>query len=99
MATADPAFGALLKRHRLAAGLTQETLAERSGVSPRAVSALEGDPARLPRLDSVALLADALGLATEERRAFRAAARPVAAVPALPPAPTAAATLPVPPPR
>jgi len=81
MATADPAFGALLKRHRLAAGLTQEALAARSGVSPRAVSALEGDPARLPRLDSVALLADALGLA---------------AVPALPTSPTAAATLLVP---
>jgi transcriptional regulator with XRE-family HTH domain len=42
-------FAALLKRHRLAAGLTQEALAERAGLSPRAVSDLERDPARTPR--------------------------------------------------
>ena len=53
-------FGALLRRLRLAAGLTQEGLAERAGVSAGAVSDLERNPTRLPRLDSVALLADAL---------------------------------------
>jgi transcriptional regulator with XRE-family HTH domain len=55
------AFASLLKRQRLAAGLTQEALAERPGLSPRAVSDLERDPARTPRLGTVTLLADALG--------------------------------------
>ena len=34
-------FGALLRRHLLAAGLTQESLAERAGVSTRALSGLD----------------------------------------------------------
>ena len=70
------AFGALLKRHRLAAGLTQEALAERARLSPKAVSDLERDPARSPRLATVALLADALGLPPDRRAALLAAARP-----------------------
>ena len=69
-------FGVLLRRLRLAAGLTQEALAERAGVSARAVSDLERHLDRLPRLDSVALLADALGLDPAERARFLAAARP-----------------------
>ncbi|HET8629857.1 MAG TPA: AAA family ATPase [Thermomicrobiales bacterium] len=69
-------FGALLRRHRLAAGLTQEALAERAGLSARAVSDLERDAARTPRLESVALLAAALGLAADQQAALRAAARP-----------------------
>ncbi|MFN8511035.1 MAG: helix-turn-helix domain-containing protein [Thermomicrobiales bacterium] len=77
-------FGALLRRLRLAAGLTQEGLAERAGVSAGAVSDLERNPARLPRLDSVALLADALGLDAAERARFVAAARPEATAPAAP---------------
>ena len=55
-------FGDLLKRLRLAAGLTQDALAARAGVSERAVSDLERDPTRLPRLDTVILLAAALDL-------------------------------------
>jgi transcriptional regulator with XRE-family HTH domain len=69
-------FAALLKRTRLAAGLTQETLAERSGLSARAVSDLERDGERTPRLDTLALLADALGLTHERRADLFAAARP-----------------------
>lgn len=69
-------FATLLKRLRLAAGLTQEALAERAGVSPRAVSDLERDPRRIPRLDTVRLLADALALAEPDRAALLAAARP-----------------------
>lgn len=69
-------FGALLRRLRLAAGLTQEGLAERAGVSAGAISDLERNPTRLPRLDSVALLAGALGLDAAERARFVAAARP-----------------------
>src|SRR5947209_2906721 len=34
-------FGALLQRHRLAAGLSQEELAERAGLSRRGISDLE----------------------------------------------------------
>ncbi|MFN2556232.1 MAG: helix-turn-helix domain-containing protein, partial [Nitriliruptorales bacterium] len=69
-------FDVLLKRQRLAAGLTQEALAERAGLSPKAASDLERDPTRRPRLGTVTLLADALGLAPELRTALLAAARP-----------------------
>ena len=77
MATGGTAgFGALLKRQRLAAGLTQEALAERAGLSAKAVSDLERDPARTPRLGTVALLADALGADPAARSELLAAARP-----------------------
>ncbi|HEY2240806.1 MAG TPA: helix-turn-helix domain-containing protein, partial [Streptosporangiaceae bacterium] len=69
-------FGELLRRRRQAAGLTQEALAERAGVSAKAISDLERDPDRSPRLDTVALLADALDLDQAERRRLLAAARP-----------------------
>ena len=72
-------FGALLKRHRLAAGLTQEALAERAGLSAKAVSDLERDPDRLPRLATVTLLAGALAADQEARAELLAAARPPAA--------------------
>jgi len=93
MARTISTFGALLKRHRLAAGLTQEGLAERAGLSAHAVSDLERDPARLPRLESVALLADALALASGQRAALLAAARPLPD-PARVPAPADAAPRP-----
>ena len=69
-------FGVLLRQYRLAAGLTQEALAERAGVSSKAVSGLERDPDRTPRLDTVALLADALGVDADTREVLLAAARP-----------------------
>jgi predicted ATPase/transcriptional regulator with XRE-family HTH domain len=69
-------FGVLLKRQRLAAALTQEALAERAGLSPKAVSDLERDPARSPRLGTVTLLADALGTDPAARAELVAAARP-----------------------
>ena len=69
-------FAALLKRQRLAAGLTQEALADRAGLSAKAVSDLERDPARTPRLGTVTLLADALGASPGERAELLAAARP-----------------------
>jgi predicted ATPase/DNA-binding CsgD family transcriptional regulator/transcriptional regulator with XRE-family HTH domain len=80
--TVLPRFGALLRRHRLAAGLTQEALAGRAGLSARAVSDLERDAARLPRLDSLVLLGDALALTAAELATLRAAARPLADTPA-----------------
>jgi predicted ATPase/transcriptional regulator with XRE-family HTH domain len=72
----DVTFAALLKRQRLAAGLTQEALAERAGLSAKAVGDLERDPARSPRLATVTLLADALGAGPEQRAELLAAARP-----------------------
>jgi predicted ATPase/DNA-binding XRE family transcriptional regulator len=75
------AFGALLKRQRLAAGLTQEALADRAGVSAKAVSELERDPHRSPRLGTVGLLADALGADDGARAALLAATRPDGAAP------------------
>lgn len=77
----ESSFGALLRRLRLAAGLTQESLAERAGVSAKAIQGLERDPNRLPRLDTVAMLADALGLGPTERAGFLATARPDSVAP------------------
>src|SRR5215207_4430314 len=77
-------FGALLRRLRLTAGLTQEALAERAGVSAKAVRGLERDPNRAPRLETVALLADALRLDPTERARLLAAARPESVAPAEP---------------
>jgi len=64
----DEYFGALLRRYRLKAGLTQEALAERAGVSVRNVQNLErGENRPLP--DTARRLAAALGLeATEHTR-------------------------------
>jgi transcriptional regulator with XRE-family HTH domain len=73
-------FGSLLRRYRLEAGLTQEALAERAGLSPKAVSDLERDPTRTPRLATVVLLAEALDLAPELRAGLLAAARPAVGV-------------------
>jgi predicted ATPase/DNA-binding XRE family transcriptional regulator len=69
-------FGDLLRRHRLEAGLSQQELAERARMSPRGISALERGERRTPQRETLALLADALALAGERRRAFEAAANP-----------------------
>ena len=69
-------FGSLLKRHRLAAGLTHERLAERSTLSVRAISDLERGVSRRPHPETVALLAEALQLTPEQRAVFEAAGRP-----------------------
>ena len=75
-----PPFGELLRRHRLAAGLTHELLAERSALSARGVSDLERGVSRRPRRETVELLSRALGLSAADRSAFEDAARtPVAA--------------------
>jgi tetratricopeptide (TPR) repeat protein/transcriptional regulator with XRE-family HTH domain len=55
-------FGARLRACRYAAGLSQGALAERSGLSIRAVSDLERGRTRWPHPDSVRRLADALEL-------------------------------------
>jgi len=68
-------FGDLLRRHRKAAGLTQEDLAERARLSARAVSDLERGLYQSPHRDTVALLAAALRLSDVDRAALEAAAR------------------------
>lgn len=67
-------FGALLRRHRLAAGLSQEALAERARLSAAAIAALERGRRTAPRPDTVTLLADALALVESERSRFIAVA-------------------------
>src|SRR5262249_40100205 len=69
-------FGALLKRYRLAAGVTQEQLAVQAGLSPRGISDLERGARRAPRRETVRLLAEALRLAAAERNLLEATARP-----------------------
>jgi transcriptional regulator with XRE-family HTH domain len=75
MATARPvSFNELLRRHRRATGLSQEILAQRAGLSRRAISDLERASGRVPRKDTVLLLAEALGLTGQERTLFLTAA-------------------------
>jgi predicted ATPase/DNA-binding XRE family transcriptional regulator len=68
-------FGRLLTDYRCAAGLTQEALAERAGLSTSAISLLERGARTSPRNSTLALLAEALRLSPNERRVFVAAAR------------------------
>jgi DNA-binding XRE family transcriptional regulator len=51
-----PPFAELLRQHRLALGLTQGELAERAGLSERAISDLERGLKRAPRASTVQLL-------------------------------------------
>lgn len=75
------AFGLQLGARRRSAGLSQQELAERSGLSVRAVSNLERGRARWPHPGTVHRLADALGLRDQERAQFiSAVARRLAGV-------------------
>jgi tetratricopeptide (TPR) repeat protein len=67
-------FGTRLSACRRSAGLTQQELAGRSGLSVRAISNLELGRARLPHPDTVHRLADALGLHGDSRAGFLTAA-------------------------
>ncbi len=66
MTSATSSFGRLLRRYRLAAGLTQEELAERAHLSARAISDLERGVKALPHHHTVELLAEALELPVED---------------------------------
>jgi transcriptional regulator with XRE-family HTH domain len=72
-----PKFGDRLRGLRLDAGLTQEELAEATGlsVSARAISDLERGMVHAPRKHTVRQLANALGLEGAARDTFEAAAR------------------------
>ena len=59
--TPEERFAANLRRQRLANGLSQEQLAEKTGLHPSEVSRLER-AVREPRLGTIAKLAHALGV-------------------------------------
>jgi transcriptional regulator with XRE-family HTH domain len=80
-------FGAVLRHYRELAGLSQEKLAERAGLSAKAIGAQERGERRRPYPHTIDLLANALGLEGPERRALIAAAAGMAApAPSSPPA-------------
>lgn len=72
-------FGRLLRNTRVAHGLTQEELAARARLSPRAVSDLERGLKLAPRWSTVRLLIAALELTSSDAADFVAAARSTAA--------------------
>ena len=99
-------FGTALRHYRVSAGLSQEGLAERAGLSVRGISDLERGARTFPRLETVRMLANALELSERDRAALLAAARPEleAASPSAPPPPRQERTvnpraLPIPPTR
>ncbi|MCA2216718.1 ATP-binding protein [Jidongwangia harbinensis] len=63
-------FGDVVRAHRRRAGLTQEELAEATGLSVRSIGKLESGRIAAPRPPTVRLLADAFGLAGVERERF-----------------------------
>ncbi|WP_433364294.1 BTAD domain-containing putative transcriptional regulator [Actinoplanes sp. CA-142083] len=64
------AFGDVLRRYRRRAGLTQEELARRSGLSTRGIRDLEKNRVATPHARSLRRLGDALSLSAEETAAF-----------------------------
>ncbi|HMM41525.1 MAG TPA: tetratricopeptide repeat protein [Thermomicrobiales bacterium] len=68
-------FGDLLREYRDRAGLTQEQLAEPSGLSGDAIGLLERGARRRPHRHTLQQLGAALGLADQERAALETAAR------------------------
>jgi transcriptional regulator with XRE-family HTH domain/tetratricopeptide (TPR) repeat protein len=71
-------FGRLLQAHRSAAGITQEQLAQRSGLSVRAISDIERGRTTRPFMRSVRMLAQAMKLPAAAQARFYNAARGVA---------------------
>ncbi|MCA1729377.1 MAG: tetratricopeptide repeat protein, partial [Actinobacteria bacterium] len=82
----SPTFGAYLRRLREAAGLTQEGLASRSGLSAKAISMLERGERKRPYPHTIRSLTDALELSEEERANLLAVVpqRDKATIPAAP---------------
>jgi len=81
----DDKLGASLRKLRLAAGMTQEELAERAGVSARTISDVERGLRTGVHHDTARRLAAALGLADEQRRGFDALGRGRSELPQLAP--------------
>src|SRR5262245_7507263 len=58
----QPSLGRIIRRYRIGAGLTQQDLARRAGLSVRALRDLEQDRVARPRAPSIHRLHAALGL-------------------------------------
>jgi tetratricopeptide (TPR) repeat protein/transcriptional regulator with XRE-family HTH domain len=69
-------FGVFLRRRRLDAGLTQEELADRTGLSVRAISDIERGITSRPHTNSVSMLAQALGIDASGSVELAKASRP-----------------------
>ncbi|MDC5702904.1 helix-turn-helix domain-containing protein, partial [Acinetobacter baumannii] len=59
-------FGAKLKKHRVAAGMTQAQLAELSGVRRKQISDFEMEVQRNPKGETLSKLANAFKISIEE---------------------------------
>ena len=88
--TQKASFGELLRRSREAAGLTQDELAERAGLTAKGIGALERGERRHPYPHTVRAIASALGLDDGARSALLAAVPRRGGPPALPSAHPAA---------
>jgi class 3 adenylate cyclase/tetratricopeptide (TPR) repeat protein/transcriptional regulator with XRE-family HTH domain len=77
-------FGAQLRRYRIAAGLTQEALADRAGLSVRGIADLERGVRRFPHFHTLRRLVEALELSPPDRAAlmFAGQRRPESTEPA-----------------
>jgi predicted ATPase/transcriptional regulator with XRE-family HTH domain len=84
-------FGDVLRRYRRAAGLTQEELATRAGLSVRGISDLERGLSLRARKETIELLADALDLPADERAQLATAGRQTLESPPLVPGDDSAA--------
>ena len=73
VAVPAPSFAELLLALRVRAGLTQEDLAERAGLTPHAISALERGARTRPYPHTVRALAEGLGLSEAEEADLRTA--------------------------
>jgi predicted ATPase/DNA-binding XRE family transcriptional regulator len=71
----DETLGVALKKLRAAAGMTQEELADRAGISARTVSDVERGLRTVVHHDTARRLASALGLGEQDRARFDAVAR------------------------
>jgi predicted ATPase/DNA-binding XRE family transcriptional regulator len=74
MAANDESLATLLKRHRAAAALTQEELAERAGISSRSISDIERGLRKSIYRDTATRLAEALQLHKPQRQQFESIA-------------------------
>ncbi|MEV6907492.1 NB-ARC domain-containing protein [Amycolatopsis sp. NPDC051071] len=83
-------FKALLKGYRVRADLTQEELAERSGVSVRAISDMERGIAKSPQRRTIESLAAPLSLTDEELTSLQKVAKQGRTQPIAAPAPATA---------
>jgi transcriptional regulator with XRE-family HTH domain len=73
---APATLGDLLRQHRQAAGLTQQALAERAGLSVHGIQKLERGATR-PYRDTAQRLIAALQLSSDEQARFQAAVSPM----------------------